>query len=136
MNIYYAFYCRAYDWYNTTGKKSKDTLRGSAIILLSAMPNINLVPVIIFLSILNKHTLINKWGGLSLIIATMIFNFILISSKKSDFLREEYLLFDNQKKRTINFYFYLYLIGSAFLFILSLSFAAYYKSKHGNYDLN
>jgi len=136
MNIYYAFYCRAYDWYDTTGKKSKDTLRGSAIILISAMLNINLVPVITFLSVLNKHTLLNKWSGLFLIITTMIFNFILISQKKSDFLREEYLLFDNQKKRRINFYFYLYLIISAFLFIISLAFVAYYKNRYGNYDIN
>jgi hypothetical protein len=63
MNMYYAFYCRAYDWYNTTGKKSKDTLRGSAIILLSAMPFFNLGSVVVFLSVLNEHTAINKWGG-------------------------------------------------------------------------
>jgi hypothetical protein len=135
MNIYYSFYCKAYDWYNTTGKKSEDTLRGSAIILVSAMTNINLMPVIIFLSILNKHTLINKWVGLLLIIVTMIFNFILISSKKSDLLRGEYLLFDESKKKRINFYFYLYLIVSALLLISSLIFIAYYKKKYGNYDL-
>src|SRR4051812_4229720 len=130
MNIYYAFYCRAYDWYNTTGKKSKDTLRGSAICLISGLSIFNLLSIIAVLSVINRHTPINKWGGLSIAIAIMVFDFILISSKKSDLLREEYLSFDEQKKRKANFYFYLYLIASILIFVFALGYVAWYKKTY------
>jgi hypothetical protein len=67
-------------------------------------------------------------------IATMIFNFLLISSKKSDILREEYLSLDEQKRKKISFYFFLYLIVSVLILVFALGYLAWYKSKYGNYD--
>lgn len=135
MNIYYSFYCRAYDWYNTTGKKSKDTLKGSAIALLSALPLINFLTVIAFLSIVQHHTLINKWIGLMAAVLLLVINSKLITSKKSDVLREEYLQWNEQKKRRFNVFFYSYLLISISMLIIVLIYTAYYKHKYGDYDL-
>jgi hypothetical protein len=135
MNIYYTFYCRAFDWYNTNEGKNKDSLRLSAIFLITAMPNVNLVSVLIVFGVLINHTPINKWAALLLTIATLIFNLLLINSKKSDSLREEYASYDERKKKRISFYFFLYLIISAVLLLISMAYVAYYKHKYGNYDL-
>ncbi len=135
MNIYYAFYCRAYDWYNKTGSKSKDTLRASAVALLSAMPLINSLTILGLISVLQRHTLINKWVGLTAAILWITFNSILINTKKSDDLREEYLKLDDYKKKRINTFFYVYLIVSVLLLILMFCYTAYYKSKYGHYDI-
>jgi hypothetical protein len=135
MNIYYAFYCRAYNWYNTTGKKSKETLRLSAIALLSVMPNINLISIVILISILNQHTFINRWGGVTLMLTTIIFNWVLINPQKSDLLTEEYFLLGEQKKRKINIYFFLYLSLSALLLFASLAYITYFKRKFGNFEI-
>ena len=91
--------------------------------------------IIFFISLLQKHTLISKWGGLTIVIVLLVFNYSLISSKKSDALREEYLLWEENKKKRFNIYFYAYLIISILLLILSLAYTAYYKNKYGNYDL-
>jgi hypothetical protein len=135
MNIYYSFYCRAYDWYNTTGKKSKDTLRGSAIALLSALPLLNFLTIIAYISILQHHTLINKWVGLIIAVLLLIINSKVITSKKSDMLRLEYLQWNEQKKMRLNIFFYSYLLISILLLVIVLIYTAYYKHKYGNYDL-
>ena len=102
MNIYYKFYCKAYDWYNTTGNKKKESLRLSAITLLSTMPFFNIIPIIVFFSVLNKHTFMNEWGGLSSFLLILIFNFLLINLEKSDSLRDEYLLLNDSTRKKIN----------------------------------
>jgi hypothetical protein len=135
MNIYYAFYCRAYDWYNPSKNKTADTLRVSAIALLSTVPVLNLLTIIFVFSIVQRHTLVDKWVAAFGVAASLIFNFILISSRKSDLLRKEYLQFDQSKRKAINAYFYFYLIGSAILMVLTVCYTAYYKHKYGNYDL-
>lgn len=135
MNIYYTFYCRAFDWYNTNEKKNKDSLRLSAIFLTTAMPNVNIASLLIAVGVLINHTPISKWAALLLTIGTLIFNLLLISSKKSDSLREEYASYDGQKKKRISFYFFLYLILSVLLVAMSIAYVAYYKHKYGNYDL-
>jgi phosphatidylserine synthase len=135
MNIYYAFYCRAYDWYNTTGKKSKSTLRSSAISLLSGLPCLNGLTIVFLISIIQKHTSLNKWVAVLLFAILIISNSLLINSKKSEELRSEYLLFDDVKRKKINFYFYFYFVISVLLFFLLLGYGAYFKNKYGNYDL-
>ncbi|MEO6638020.1 MAG: hypothetical protein ABIN25_07070 [Ginsengibacter sp.] len=135
MNCYYSFYCRAYDWYNTTGKKNKDTLRGSAIALISGLPLFNILTIIGFISVINKHTLINKWVGLAVALISLLLNSLFISSDKSDVLRQEYLLLDEKRKKKIKIFFYYYLIISILLLIVMFIYTAYYKNKYGNYDL-
>lgn len=134
MNIYYNFYCRAYDWYNTTGNKSKETLRGSSLILIAALFFINFFIVDTTFSIWIHYSYINKWGGLILMVLLIILNFLIVSVKKSDTVREEYLLMDDQLKSRINIFFYTYLIVSLLLLIIVMVYTAYYKNKYGNYD--
>lgn len=62
-------------------------------------------------------------------------NFLIVSVKKSDTVREEYLLLNDQLKRKINIFFYSYLIISLLLLIVVMIYTAYYKNKYGNYDL-
>ena len=134
MNIYYLFYCRAYDWYNTNGKKSKDNLRGSAIILLTGMPLFNLSFGMVLTSLIIKHTPFNAVICTVLPIVLLVFNWIMISPEKSETLRNEYLQYSLYKKKQINFWFYFYIIVSMVLLISSLAFIAYYKHRFGNYD--
>jgi len=135
MNIYYSLYCRAYDWYNSTGKKSKDTLRISAVALLAGLPCFNILSIAFLISILNKHTLINKWAALFIYVILFVFNLLLITSERSDLLRGKYILLPDGFKKRINSFFYFYLIISILIFMLILCYTAYYKNKYGNYDL-
>lgn len=135
MRFYYYLYCRIYDWYNTTGKKDKDTLRVSAIALLSGLPCFNILTVVFLISLLNQHTFINKWQGILLFGLVLGFNLLLISSMKSDALRSEYKLLPAKTKKKINISFYIYLIFSVLSLFLILGYTAYFKNKYGNYDL-
>lgn len=135
MNIYYKFYCRAYDWYNTNKKKSDDTLRVSAIALLSILPLFNILTIFAYIGLVQRSTYLNRWVILSLSIVILIFNFKLISSSKSAILRREYLLFDNHERKKVNIFFKSYLIISVIIFIIGIIMIAYYKNKYGNYDL-
>lgn len=135
MKYYYYFYCRIYNWYNTDGKKDKDTLRVSAIALLSGLPCFNILTIIFWLSLLNKHTFINPWAGVLIFGLLFIVNLSIISSKKSVIFQNRYASLPQIIKKRINSVFYMYLIFSIFLFIFILAYTAYFKNKYGNYDL-
>ena len=135
MNIYYSLYCRAYSWYNTTGKKDKDTLRISAIAIISGLPIFNFLTFLSCLSLLNRHTPLNNWTLVIMFNLIFFGNLILISSKKSDKLLEEFSNLNPIKKRRINAAFYIYLIITISLLIASLGYIAYFKHENGNYDV-
>lgn len=135
MKYYNYFYCRIYNWYNIDGKKDKDTLRISAIALLSGLPCFNILTIIFWLSLLNKHTLINPWVGVLIFGLLFILNLLIISSKKSVIFQNRYISLPQIIKKRINSAFYVYLIFSIFLFIFVLAYTAYFKTKYGNYDL-
>ncbi len=135
MKYYYYLYCRGYDWYNTTGKKDKDTLRVSSITLLSAMPSINILTAILLVCLLIRQTIISKWGAVAIYGLFFVFNLLLISSRKSDTLRAEYQSLASDKKKQINRVFYLYLFISILFLVFMLAYTAYFKHIYGNYDL-
>jgi magnesium-transporting ATPase (P-type) len=135
MNIYHAFYCRAYDWYNTTGKKNKDTLRVSAIILISALQFCLFFTGLVLISILERHTPLNKWVMVFIILGFMIINLRMISTEKSDTLRVEYEQLPDSAKKRINFLSYLVLAIIILCLITVIICDAYYKKQYGNYDL-
>lgn len=122
MNIYYAFYCRAYDWYNTTGKESKDTLRVSAIALLSAIPTFQIISIIYLISKFKNNEFKNQWTGIAIFLLLSFLNYKIINSKKSDLLRKEYLLWILNKKKKVTLFFYFIITASILLFILALIF--------------
>ena len=134
VNLYYIFYCRAYYWYARKEKTSKESLRLSAISLLSAIPLFNGLTIVCLISVLNKHTPGNKWLAVAIGITVMILNSLLIDNKKSDELREQYLQFPDSKKKKISFYFFLYLVLTVIGLISAMLLIAYYKHKYGNYD--
>jgi hypothetical protein len=135
MSLYYYLYCRIYDWYNYGGKKDKDTLRVSAIALLSVLPCVNILSVVLLISVLYRNTIMSKTASLAVFALFTIVNLLLISSKKSDRLRSEYLLLSNEKKRQINTIFYSYLIISLVAILIVLGYTIYFKKVYGNYDL-
>lgn len=135
MNFYSLFYCRAYDWYNTNAQKSKETLRGSAIVLLSVCPLINVLSIISFVGIIDKHTPGNKYLIAGLGILSMIFNWFLIPMERSDLLRAEYLKLSDFQRNRVSWYFFAYLILTAIAIIAAFITVAYVKKKYGNYDL-
>jgi membrane protein insertase Oxa1/YidC/SpoIIIJ len=138
MNLYKKLYCRMYYWYNTNGKKDKDTLRISAFALLSALPCINLLSILFFLSILNHHTPLNKWVCVLVYILLFFLQTILISQNSSDELIKEYnkvILKDRHSYKKLNTIFYLYLIISFSLLIILLILIIFIKSQNGNYDI-
>ena len=102
MNLYSYFYCRAFDWYNKTGKKDKDTLRVSSLALVSAFQLLNIVAIVFLISIIQRKTPINKWIGLALAIVFIIYNLIKVSTEKSDILRDEYLGMPKNEKKNLN----------------------------------
>jgi uncharacterized protein YacL len=135
MNLYYLIYCRAYYWYKTSGKKSRETLRISALGLISGLIALNISSVLFIVSLINKHTIVKPW------IPVLIFAFIFflhafnINLSKSD---ELILKFDNcdiKNKRKITFIFYSYFFVTIGILIGVLIFTAYYKHLYGNYDL-
>lgn len=134
MNFYHLFYCRAYNWYSTNQNKSKETLRLSAIALISSLPSFNIVSLFFFISIFQKHTLITSWDGVLIYCIFLFGNLFLISSKKSDSLLEKYLSVDIHVRKKFNILFNLYLIISIAVFFGLLGYIAYYKKRYGNYD--
>jgi len=89
MPLFSYFYCRAYDYYNTSGKKSDDTLRGSAIVLLSLFQLLNILTVVFLFSFLMKKTIGNSWVGLLMAAILLTYNFLRISKEQSVNLRNE-----------------------------------------------
>ena len=134
MNIYYNFYCKIYELYNATGKKNKDTLRVSAIAMISVLPCLFIITIFGFISIYERHTIINKWVGGLMFFIFLGFNLILISTKKSDILQSNYSLLSIKSKRLLTLFFFLCLCLLLLLFIIMLGYTAYYKHKYGNYD--
>jgi len=76
--------------------------------------------------------LISKEMAVVLFGVIFIFNLLLISSKKSETLRDEYQLLESKKR--INLVFYTYLLISIFLLVFILAYTAYFKNKYGNFD--
>lgn len=114
------------------GKKDKDTLRVSSVTLLSGLESFNIFTLIAFISIQKRHMLISKEMAVVLFGVIFIFNLLLISSKKSETLRDEYQLLESKKR--INLVFYTYLLISIFLLVFILAYTAYFKNKYGNFD--
>jgi len=135
MTYYSKLYCRAYNWYNTTGKKSKDTLRVSALALLSALPATNILSIILAVSVSIRHTFISKWQSALIYICFIIFNFFYISAEKSDQICNDYNSLDDVEKKQINKTFYAYLIVTTVIFVAIIVYTIYFKAKNGNYDL-
>lgn len=137
MNLYKRLYCRTYYWYNTNGKKDKDTVRISAFAFLSALPCINFLSVLFFISILNHHTPLNKWVCVLMYGILFFLQIVLISQDNSDDLIIEYnkvILKDNKKYRKLNVMFYLYMIITFSLLIILLIAIIFIKVQYGNYD--
>ncbi len=134
MKLYYRLYCRACKWYNVNGTKDDDTLRLSAFALLSALPTLNIISIFGFVGILIKHTYGSKWTALIIFSLIYIPNLIIISRSKSIFLRNEYELLGDQKKKQVNRIFYSYLFISVIFLLSVFILVAFYKHKFGNYD--
>lgn len=135
MNIYYSFYCRAYSWYNNTGKKSKDTLRISAIALLWSIPTFLIFITVGFLSVLKRHTLLNKWVAVLIFFTFMGINLGVITSGKSDILNENYESLPELSKKRINILFFSSLFFLLLATVAMMGYTAYIKKIYGNYDL-
>ena len=134
MKYYYFLYCRIFDWYNTNGKKDKDTLRISALAFISLLPSLNILTVVIYTGLLHRHSYLNKWLAAAIVVFILIINLLLIPIEKSDRLRNEYVQLSISKRALINKYFYFYLVVTFLLFMATVAFVAYFKGKYGNYD--
>ena len=136
MNLYTYFYCRAFDWYNTTGKKDKDTLRLSALCLISAFMAFNILSIVIAISLIQRRTPINKWIGILIAVILLTYNFLRISSKRSDVLRDEYAKMEERQNKRSKAILLSYMIVSIIVLLSLINpLIAYVKSKYGNYDL-
>jgi len=134
MNLYTYFYCRAFDWYNTNGKKDKDTLRISAISLISGFMAFNILSIVVSISLVMRKTPINKWEGLLIAVALLTYNFLRISSKRSETLRNEYALVPERQNNRLKVMLTIYMVVSLIVFVSLMGLIAYVKTKYGNYD--
>ncbi len=134
MNGYFFFYCRAYFWYDTNGKKPKQSLRISAIALLSGLPVFNIISLIFIWALINKHTPIKPLFGLILFGVLYVVNLVVISSEKSDTLIKQFSELNSASRRRINISFYCYVILTLTFFVVMLAYGAYFKNKYGNFD--
>ena len=135
MNLYTYFYCKAFDWYNTNGKKDNDVLRVSSIVLLSVFMALNISSVVLVISLVQRRTPVNKWGGLAMIVALYIFNFLRISSSRSEILRTEYTQLAPEVNRRWSVILISYVIVSVLLVLFLGGMIIYVKKQYGNYDL-
>lgn len=135
MNLYTYFYCKAFDWYNTKGKKDNDVLRVSSIVLLSVFMLLNITTVVFAISLIQRRTPVNKWGGLAIIIALYIFNFLRISSARSELLRTQYTQLTPEENKRWSVMLVFYIVISLFLFLSLLGMIIYVKKQYGNYDI-
>ena len=136
MNFFSYFYCKAYNYYNTTGKKSDDTLRGSAIILLSLFQLFNILTVVFLFSILLKKTIGQAWQGLLVAAIIVAYNFYRISKDRSTDLRNEVMAMSPDKNKKMLFALRAYIFLSSLLFLGVIVVTVYIKKKYGNYDLH
>ena len=136
MNIYFRFYCRAYQWYNTTGTKPKDTLRGSALLLLSFIPSLYILIFAGLYSVIVKHTPVGPIPGVIIFALTAVFNFLFISSKKSDELLISYNELSESQRNRITLVFFIFLSVSLFSLLVIGGYLTYVKAKYGNYDIH
>lgn len=136
MTFFSYFYCKAYNYYNTTGKKSVDTLRGSAIILLSLFQLFNILTVVFFLSFLAKKTIGDAWVGLLIVALLLAYNFYRISKDRSINLRSEVAAMPPEKSKKMLFALRSYIVLSSVLFLGIIAVTVYVKKKYGNFDLH
>jgi len=136
MTFFSYFYCKAYNYYNTTGKKSDDTLRGSAIILLSLFQLFKILTVIFFLSFLMKKTIGEAWEGLLIAALILAYNFYRISKDRSVNLRSEVAAMPPDQNKKMLFALRSYIFLSSVLFLGVIVLTVYIKKKYGNYDLH
>ena len=136
MNLFSYFYCKAYNYYNTTNKKSEDTLRGSAIILLSLFQLFNILTGVFFFSFLQKKTIGQAWQGLLLAGLIVVYNFYRISKARSTELRDEVTAMPLDKSKKMLFALRSYIFLSILLFLGIVVITVYIKKKFGNYDLH
>jgi hypothetical protein len=136
MTFFSYFYCKAYNYYNTTGKKSDDTLRGSAIILLSLFQLFNILTVVFFLSFIIKKTIGEAWEGLLIVGLLLAYNFYRISKDRSIDLRSEVAVLPPEKNKKMLIALRLYIFLSSVFFLGVIAMTVYIKKKYGNYDLH
>src|SRR6202012_1039978 len=127
MTLFEYFYCKAYNYYNTTCRKSDDTLRGSALILVSRIQLFNILSILFFVSFLMKKTIGNSWIGVLICTALLVFNFFKINKNKSAILRSEMASMPENKVMRMRIVVTCYIIFSTIIFIGILVFIAYYK---------
>lgn len=125
MHFYYCFYCRACRWYNTTGKKDSDTLRLSALSLVSSLPTLNILTLIFVISLVCRHTYMKGTGAIIIYATFFISNLLLINRKKSEILRNEYELLPSIRKQKTNFLFYAYIVFTLVTLISIVAYSAY-----------
>jgi hypothetical protein len=135
MNLYHYFYCWAFNWYNTTGEKDNDTLRVSAIALISAFQTINVLSVIFLIGLLQRRTPIGKWGAVAIVTCFLRFNFIYVSISRSDYLRTQFDGLSEIEKRRLKTLLLIYLFTSLLFLFGVLGLNIYVKSVEGNYDM-
>jgi hypothetical protein len=135
MNLYHYFYCWAFNWYNTTKKKDNDTLRVSAIALISGFQTINVLSVFFFIGLLQRRTPIGKWGAVTIITCFLAFNFIYISIRRSDYLRTQFDGLSEIEKKRLKTFLLIYLFTSLLLLFVVFGLNIYVKSVEGNYDI-
>jgi len=134
MNLYTYFYCRAFKWYNTNGKKDPDTLRISAVSLVSAFQMFNVLSVFFLIGLIQKHTPINKWGTGAIAIFFLVYNFIRFSVEKSDNFKKQFEILSERQDTRLNIILKIYMLTTLIGLLVIVVLTAYIKNKFGNYD--
>jgi hypothetical protein len=95
----------------------------------------NILTIIFSVSVVKEHTLISNLAAAIIYAVIFAVNLFLISSAKSDQIKDEYELLPDGKKRAISRIFFSYLIITGGALGLVVGWTIYYKSVYGNYDL-
>jgi hypothetical protein len=86
-------------------------------------------------SVVKEHTLIGKLATAIIYAIIFVVNLFVISSAKSDQIKDEYELLPDGQKRKISRVFFSYLVITGCAMGLVLGWTIYYKGVYGNYDL-
>jgi len=136
MNLYNFVYCKAFDWYNTSGKKEKESLRFSAIILISAFQIINLICLGFILNLASTINFFNKWLFVALGIVCLVANYRIINTSKSDQIRTEFENLSVRDRKRLKTLFIVYVFFTLLIFGLIIGIQIYLKNKYGRWLLH